>query len=299
MRKITKEEFLKRCKKIHGDNYIHLDEYKNMITKMHFRCKNINHKIFYQRAQAHMLGNGCAECSGNNKKSINYLKLLANKKNGKCLSKVYKNSKTKYEWKCVSGHTWLSSMNDVNCGNWCPKCSIEIIKNKLRKKNGKEYIDNLAIKNNGICVTKTYDGMVSKYMWKCEKNHNWLAKASDIQQGKWCPYCRESKGEKLIEKNLLKYNIKYIRQYKFKDCKLIKPLPFDFYLPDFNCCIEFDGRQHFEQSTGSWKNIDLNKIKFRDEIKNIYCSKNNIRLIRIPYFKIMNINEIILELIKN
>ena len=41
-------------------------------------------------------------------------------------------------------------------------------------------------------------------------------------------------------------NINYIREKRFKDCKNIKPLPFDFYLPEKNICIEYDGEHHFK-----------------------------------------------------
>ena len=34
-------------------------------------------------------------------------------------------------------------------------------------------------------------------------------------------------------------------------------------------------------------------MKTRDEIKTIYCKNNNIKLLRIPYFELKNIEEII------
>lgn len=65
-------------------------------------------------------------------------------------------------------------------------------------------------------------------------------------------------------------------------------LPFDFYLPKLNMCIEFDGKQHFIQHR---KCADLLEIKKRDEIKNIYCKENNIILHRINYKEIDIIEE--------
>ena len=72
-----------------------------------------------------------------------------------------------------------------------------------------------------------------------------------------------------------------------------RPLPFDFYLPDYNILIEFDGKQHYViESFG--KDLDtFISIKIRDTIKNIYCDKNNLNLIRIPYWEINNIEEIL------
>ena len=45
---------------------------------------------------------------------------------------------------------------------------------------------------------------------------------------------------------LILNNYKFLTQHKFNDCKFKKPLPFDFYLPEYNMCIEFDGEQHFK-----------------------------------------------------
>ena len=78
---------------------------------------------------------------------------------------------------------------------------------------------------------------------------------------------------------------------KFNDCRNKNPLPFDFYLPEYKTCIEFDGRQHFE-SIEHWEGDNgLLKIKKNDSIKNEYCKDNDIKLIRIPYYEIDNIED--------
>jgi len=84
-------------------------------------------------------------------------------------------------------------------------------------------------------------------------------------------------------------NIKYIMEKRFDDCKNKKTLPFDFYLVDYNYCIEVDGEQHyFKGSTRYFKNgnfteEDFNKIKINDNIKTQYCKNNGIKLIRLKY----------------
>ena len=104
-----------------------------------------------------------------------------------------------------------------------------------------------------------------------------------------CPFCKESKGEKIIKNFLIDNNISFEQQKKFDDCKYKLKLPFDFYLSELNICIEYDGLQHYKciKIFGGEKNFNL--IKKRDEIKNDYCEKNNINLIRIKYNE--NINE--------
>ena len=98
-----------------------------------------------------------------------------------------------------------------------------------------------------------------------------------------CPKCRLSKGELMIERYLIENNISYESQKRFSGCVNKKTLPFDFYLPDLNMCIEFDGKQHFE-SVGFWGGDDgLKYRQFNDSIKTGYCDDNDIRLVRISY----------------
>jgi very-short-patch-repair endonuclease len=115
-------------------------------------------------------------------------------------------------------------------------------------------------------------------------------------QGHGCPVCNESRGEVKILKFLTENNINFIRQKKFKECKNIKLLSFDFYLPEYNMCIEFDGEQHF-RTVNEWggENSYVN-IKKNDDIKNDFCDKNSIELIRINYKE--NINDILKNKIK-
>lgn len=113
-----------------------------------------------------------------------------------------------------------------------------------------------------------------------------------------------SLGEMTIAAILKELNIFYYQEYRFSDC--VNPdtgrvLPFDFYLPDYNCCIEYDGSQHFIAVENGWNNKEhLEKIQYRDSIKNKYCKDNNIHLIRIPYYQYSKINkQYILHLIQD
>ena len=75
-------------------------------------------------------------------------------------------------------------------------------------------------------------------------------------------------------------------------------MKFDFYLPEHNICIEYDGEQHFNKYH-KWDD-DLNfdiRIK-RDQIKNDYCKNNNINLLRIKYDQFRKIDVILTEKLK-
>ena len=60
--------------------------------------------------------------------------------------------------------------------------------------------------------------------------------------------------------------------------------PFDFYLPIYNMCIEYQGRQHFDDIIGWGGSNLLELIKKHDRIKYDFCQNNNINLLVINYY---------------
>lgn len=112
----------------------------------------------------------------------------------------------------------------------------------------------------------------------------------------------ESSGERKIRKYLRDKGINFIQEKEFLD--LINPktnckLRFDFYLPDFNIVIEFDGKQHFEQTEKFDKTKkDFKSRVYRDELKNKYCKSKNIKLIRISYKDYYIVDDILQKEIK-
>lgn len=111
--------------------------------------------------------------------------------------------------------------------------------------------------------------------------------------GQVCPGCKNTKsiGESKIERYLNDNHINFIFQKWFEDCRDRNPLPFDFYLTDFNIIIEFDGRQHFEETDHFTYPLEI--VQKHDKIKNDYCQTNGIYLIRIPYWDINRIEAIL------
>lgn len=95
-----------------------------------------------------------------------------------------------------------------------------------------------------------------------------------------------SNGELIVKEILQKNNVNFIQQKQFDNCinpKTGRKLKFDFYLPNYNCCIEYDGIQHFQSVEYFGGKEGLQNNLYRDSIKNKFCRNNNIKLIRIPY----------------
>lgn len=130
--------------------------------------------------------------------------------------------------------------------------------------------------------------------FNCGHEPHWIT-PSDLKQNYGCPVCKESKGEKCIRGYLEKNNIEFEQECKSNNCKYKNFLRFDFYIPKYNLCVEFDGEQHYKARDffGGQKSFELTQK--RDKIKNKYCSDNKINLIRIPYWELENIDNILDE----
>ena len=128
-------------------------------------------------------------------------------------------------------------------------------------------------------------------MWKCLcKNcgNIFSTRGSSIRAGytKSCG-CVHSENEKNIIKILSDNNIEFATQYTFSDLKGLngRPLRFDFAIfkdKKLSHLIEYQGKQHFIKSEGSWGK-EFETLQKHDILKKEYCIKNNIRLICINY----------------
>jgi hypothetical protein len=139
---------------------------------------------------------------------------------------------------------------------------------------------------------------LTRSLWKCQcesgniifKTTNELTKNNVFS----CSSCSiKSKGEWIIKTLLDKENIEYETQKTFNSCYRIKNhnFRFDFFLPKYNTCIEYDGISHYKANLyGSWNTREsVLDQQEKDKIKNQWCKENNVFLIRIPYF---HLNEI-------
>lgn len=124
---------------------------------------------------------------------------------------------------------------------------------------------------------------------------------SSLKRGhtKSCGCRKRSKREQYIVSILNQLNIKYKSEKTFDG--LLNPegtmnLYYDFYLPDYNTILEYDGESHFEPIEFFGGEKRYRYIQECDSIKDKYCKHNGINLIRIPYIKT---NEEIVQIIKS
>ena len=149
-------------------------------------------------------------------------------------------------------------------------------------------------KKNGYKILSPYIGVHDKMLidFNCGHKPNWTL-PNILKKNHNCPICSESKGEKIIRLYLENNNIKFIQEHRFKDCKHKNLLRFDFYIPNYNLCIEYDGEQHYKAFNHFGGEERLKDTENKDKIKNNYCEDNGINLLRIPYYEIENAEKIL------
>lgn len=199
---------------------------------------------------------------------------------------IYYNGKHRRTWLC-----------QCDCGNQCyvttenlrrgdtPSCGC------ITRENRRKQLKDLSGQRFGHLLVLNYIGTIngnSKYKVRCDCGKEYEVFANNLIQGctTSCGCVKESHGENKIREILTKNNIPYINQKTFSNFNYSdtngKPR-FDFYLPTFNTCIEYDGEQHFSLIFNFDTEEKFELRKKHDLEKNEYCKNNNIILIRIPY----------------
>lgn len=223
--------FIEKSKLKHKLKY----DYTNVIFKdNHIKVDIIcpKHGSFEQTPEAHIHGQGCPLCK---KLDLDQLIFKIKNKHGDKynLDNIkYKNALTKFKVFCPKHGEFEMCPKNLS---GCKKCANEKLSSSTTD----------FIRKSKIIFGGKYDYKLTNYINSktlvsiiCKKHGIFKQIPNDHLSGHGCKYCKISLGEEIISNILNGINIEFIREYKFKDCKNIKNLSFDFYLPKYNCCIE-------------------------------------------------------------
>jgi len=99
-----------------------------------------------------------------------------------------------------------------------------------------------------------------------------------------------SRGELKIAEFLGRECIRFYREYYIQGLysRSGRLLYFDFYIPEYNLFIEFDGSQHYSKNKKQY-------AKENDFLKNAFCLKNGYEFLRIKFDQFNEIENIILK----
>lgn len=288
MKKKTHEEYVAEVAAINPNIEV-IGTYINARTKILHKCKIDNHE-WYVAPTTILSYHGCPVCYGTPKKTHEeYVTEVYNINSNIEVIEEYVDSRTKILHRCnVDGYEWYARPDDILHKHGCPKCS-SLNSGKKRAMPHDEYIERVAEIDSNIEVVGKYVNALTPILHKCKIDEcEWNARPSTILRGHGCPKCNASKGEKAVAAWLNKKEILYNPQKTFDDCKYKCVLRFDFYLPNYNILIEYNGRQHYEPVDCFGGEDEFKNVVRRDKIKENYCKENNIRLFIIPYFEDIN-----------
>lgn len=265
---------------------IPLEPYIDCRTPIRHYCTKHNH-IWLASPNNILDGHGCKYCGIDRikEKKTNdyeqYVKQLHDiNPNIVCIGK-YKNKTTQVLHRClIDGYVWETVPSYLLSGRGCPKCSNKLtITDEIFKDKVQEI-------NPDIEVIDKYINARTQMFFRCKTCGNeWKTTPEIIMVGCGCPICKESHGEREIRNWLNSNHIQFESQKKFDGCRRERKLPFDFYLPDYNLIIEYDGKQHYQPVNYFGGETAFELLKERDRIKTDFCKENNIGLLRIPYDK--------------
>jgi len=262
--------------------------------------------------------------------SIQNIKLWCklNNKPFELISIKYNNNLEYLKWKCLKDgceEYFNSSWSNIMSGNGCSYCAGKQVgaSNCLATKFPKLASEWHPTLNGNLTPYDITCGSEKYIYWKCKDcGHEWEVTPNNrTSSSTGCPECNKSKGEKeckrvLVSNSFIEIsqenyeklseiennnNIYFIPQMKFDRLLGLGGclLSYDFHIPKLNLIIEYDGEYHY-MPIRKYKNEPMKdaeerfkKQQIHDQLKNEYCKKHNITLLRIPYWEFENIESIL------
>lgn len=295
MKRLTQEEFINRAIAVHGNKYNYGKVvYDGSRAKVEIICHI--HGSFWQTPAMHLQGQGCPRCKdektskrfgktqdefiqqaiGVHGNRYDYSKVQYNETHTNVC--IICNKCGKEFWQTPHNH-----LEGQGC-HWCAgkKKTTEMFKGELYSIYGDTY----------ILDKVEYINATTKVCMVCKEHGEFYALPNNILSGQGCPNCYKHKGEERVERFLKNKNIKYVTQYEIpNECVLIpnKLLRVDFFLPDANTFIEYNGGQHYfpVKMFGGQKQFEHQQE--RDYALRKYCKEHKIKLIEIPYTEYGNV----------
>lgn len=294
----TNDEFLRKLKESHNGNIIALEKYTNAKTKIKFKCL-IDNYVWKSEPYRVMNGTGCPMCTNHIKKTQNDFVEMLNEFNPNIdLISKYTSMHDHSCFKCkICGYEWETSpfhlvTKSQKYRTGCPRCNGGIIPTPG------EFVERMGKINPNVEIVDEYIDSNTKIKCRCLIcNGIFYMKPSHLINGHGCRHCTCSIGENKIKQFLEENNIEYVAQKFYEDLKGTKGrvLTYDFYLPEHNLLIEFQGKQHEKpiKYFGGKEQFEIQQE--HDKRKREYAKSHNINLLEIWYYDVEKIELILNE----
>ena len=304
---ITHEEFVSDVARKHP-HIRAMSRYKGKRQPMKFHC-DIHNCDFEILAYSILKSvHGCKLCaieyvSGCKRKSHeNFIKSLDGRLNENVIILgTYVNANTKIKCKCkVCGHEWDVAPYSLYLGYGCKKCAMKYVQN-YRIKSHEQFLQEFHERNpqhETIEILSKYIKDDEPILCRCKVcGCEWRVNAHNLiskRNASGCPSCNTSKGELRIKSYLESNNIPFKWQKTFPGLLGTGGglLSYDFYIPNSNLLIEYQGEFH-DGSVPHQTKTQFEYQREHDKRKRKYAEDNDIRLLEIWYKDFNNIEQIL------
>lgn len=298
---LSTKEFTDIVHGLVGDDYIVLGDYRGTDYKIEMIHRLCGYK--WNVVPKHFLaGSRCPACAGNIKRShrqfANEVYLLVG--NEYRVIGEYESTDTPILLEHdACGLTFPVAPKHFLRGTRCPDCAKNIVHDSQRKTTEqfkKEVFDRVGDEFKILGEYKGAHKPISIMHQQCGKVFE-MSAARDFLISSKCRVCseKESNGEKIVRHYIEKQGWKYKKEYRFNDCRYIYPLPFDFAVfsndDQLQLLVEYDGQGHYQPVEIFGGENALRERLQNDKIKTEYCNQNRIPLLRIPFFKLGELEE--------
>lgn len=277
--KQTEKSFIWRLQNMYGNQYILLSSFVNVDTFVYLYHRDCGHIIKMLPATL-LSGSQCQYCYGNDRFGLVKLYKRVHQINKDLILingySVHRKVKARY---LSCGHIRVNTIRDIDRSPYCPIC----VKAIDRRKRALEFVKSIneygLVSLRSMYISQSYNVTV-----RCNKcGYTWNTNANPLVEGHGCPKCSSSRGEAMISKILDKYHIAYEYPKKFEDLRAKRLLHYDFYLPEYNVLIEYQGRQHYESVDYFGGDKKFREQQNHDQMKRKYAKDNGYNLIEVPY----------------
>lgn len=289
----TTNRFIADAMSVHGSKYRYdYVVYNGSTKKVKIICQK--HGVFQQKPSDHLSGCGCQACGmemlGNSRRqNKEWFVKRAKKAHGDTYGYSlveYLTSETKVKIICKTHGVFLQTPYSHMIGQGCPKCRPKRIADSKRSST-LEFIQKAKIVHGDRFNYSRvkYVEAIDPVEIICKKHGVFRQRPGNHLNGHGCSECNMSRGEALVGLALKQLGFKYLIQ------KAIRPKSskgiqyFDFFIPKINAAIEYNGIQHYEPVDLFGGKEEFLKTQKRDKAKRIFCKRNDIKLIEIPYHK--------------
>ena len=302
----THEQFMEEVAKVINPNIQIIGRYQTAKKPIECLCVNCK-KIIYKFPDELLKGRGCQKCSAienglrRRKTTEQFMSELMEVNPLVEIVSKYQGATQHINCRCKvdSSHEWSAYPSNLLKGAGCPECAKKIGGIKKKQTHMRRYLEFLSTQN--LELIGEYTGTFDKTLHKCLScgtsfvvdPHHVFTKHTG------CPVCNsDSSGERIIFQFLNSKHICFEREKIFVNLRGVGggDLKFDFYLPNYNCLIEFHGLQHEKPIDGYFGGEkEFKKRKIHDKMKEEYAINNGYQFLVIWYYDIDNIGQILTD----